>query len=79
MSYDLAQLLCGSEGTLAVVTAARLRLVPAPTDVAVALLAFTDAETAVAAVAELRAGLPELQREELIEGQTSQGRVASRK
>jgi FAD/FMN-containing dehydrogenase len=27
--YDLAALLCGSEGTLAVVTAARLRLVPA--------------------------------------------------
>ena len=36
--YDLAQLLCGSEGTLAVVTAARLRLVPAPTELAVALL-----------------------------------------
>ena len=28
--YDLPGLLCGSEGTLAVVTAARLRLVPAP-------------------------------------------------
>jgi FAD/FMN-containing dehydrogenase len=26
--YDLAGLLCGSEGTLAVVTRARLRLVP---------------------------------------------------
>ena len=28
--YDLAGLLCGSEGTLAVITAARLRLVPRP-------------------------------------------------
>ena len=29
--YDLSGLLCGSEGTLAVITAARLRLVPRPT------------------------------------------------
>ena len=28
--YDLAGLLCGSEGTLGIVTAARLRLVPVP-------------------------------------------------
>ena len=28
--YDLTQLLCGSEGTLGVITRARLRLVPAP-------------------------------------------------
>jgi FAD/FMN-containing dehydrogenase len=28
--YDLAQLLCGAEGTLGVVTAARVRLIPAP-------------------------------------------------
>ena len=38
--YDLAALLCGSEGTLAVVTAARLRLVPRARHVVVALLAF---------------------------------------
>ena len=36
--YDLSGLLCGSEGTLAVITAARLRLVPRPTHVVVALL-----------------------------------------
>ena len=38
--YDLPGLLCGSEGTLAVVTAARLRLVPAPSCRTVAVLAF---------------------------------------
>ena len=64
--YDLAQLLCGSEGTLAVVTAARLRLVPAPTEVAVALLAFDDVADAVASVADLRRRLPELQAAELV-------------
>ncbi len=64
--YDLAQLVCGSEGTLAVVTAARLRLVPAPTDVAVALLAFGDGADAVAGVADLRRRLPGLQAAELM-------------
>lgn len=66
--YDLAQLLCGSEGTLAVVTAARLRLVPAPTHVAVALLAFADVRAAVGSVAELRRRLPGLQAAELVTG-----------
>ena len=64
--YDLAQLVCGSEGTLAVVTAARLRLVPAPRDVAVALLAFAGVHDAVAAVAALRRRLPGLQAAELV-------------
>jgi FAD/FMN-containing dehydrogenase len=36
--YDLAQLLCGSEGTLAVITRLRLRLVPPTTHSAVALV-----------------------------------------
>src|SRR5690606_30773665 len=53
--YDLAGLLCGSEGTLGIVTEARLRLVPAHTDRAVALLAFTTAAEAVAALPVLRA------------------------
>ena len=37
--YDLKQLLCGAEGTLGVVTAARLKLFPLPASRAVALLA----------------------------------------
>ena len=52
--YDLAGLLCGSEGTLAVITAARLRLVPRPTHVVVALLAFDDVDAALDAVGDLR-------------------------
>jgi FAD/FMN-containing dehydrogenase len=52
--YDLAGLLCGSEGTLAVITAARLRLVSRPRATAVALLAFAEIEAAIDAVGELR-------------------------
>ena len=52
--YDLGGLLCGSEGTLAVVTAARLRLVPRPRHVVVALLAFDGVDDALAAVGALR-------------------------
>jgi FAD/FMN-containing dehydrogenase len=52
--YDLASLFCGSEGTLAIVTAARVRLVPRPEHTVVALLAFDDVEVALDAVGELR-------------------------
>ena len=52
--YDLPRWVCGSEGTLAVVTAARLRLLPEPTDRATALLAFADVAGAMAAAAVLR-------------------------
>ena len=45
--YDLAGLLCGSEGTLAVVTAARVRLVPRHSHRTVALVGFADVGTAV--------------------------------
>lgn len=45
--YDLAGLLCGSEGTLAVVTAARVRLVPRHSHRTVALVGFADLGTAV--------------------------------
>ncbi|HEV7523387.1 MAG TPA: FAD-binding oxidoreductase [Acidimicrobiia bacterium] len=52
--FDLGGLLCGSEGTLAVVTAARLRL-HAPTRLAVtALCAFDDVDAALDAVGTLR-------------------------
>ena len=47
--YDLAQLLAGSEGTLAVITAARLRLWPAE-PAAVTLLAGVDGIAAAAAL-----------------------------
>src|SRR4051812_3985058 len=52
--YDLGALLCGSEGTLAIVTAARLRLVPRSEHVVVALLAFDDVDDALDAVGQLR-------------------------
>jgi FAD/FMN-containing dehydrogenase len=63
--YDLAGLLCGSEGTLAVITAARLRLVPRPKHVVVALLAFDDVDAALDAVGGLRRALDCLQAVEL--------------
>jgi FAD/FMN-containing dehydrogenase len=55
--YDLAGLLCGSEGTLAVVTAARLKLVSPYAHTVVALLAFDDIDAAINAVGELRRAL----------------------
>jgi FAD/FMN-containing dehydrogenase len=63
--YDVSALLCGSEGTLAVVTAARLRLHPRPAFTVVALLAFDDIDAALDAVGELRRGLDCVQAVEL--------------
>ena len=59
--YDLGQLLAGSEGTLAVVTAARLRLVPALTRRTVVLLGFDALSDALPVVAAARASLPSLE------------------
>lgn len=49
--YDLVSLLCGSEGTLGVVTAAWLRLIPAP-PVALPVVAFYDSAAAGCAALE---------------------------
>jgi FAD/FMN-containing dehydrogenase len=65
--YDLAGLLCGSEGTLAVVTAARLRLVPRPAHTVAALLAFDDLDAAIEAVGTLRRQIDSLDAIELFE------------
>src|SRR5687767_2005038 len=52
--YDLAGLMAGSEGTLAVITRVRLRLVPLVAHRVVGVLGFADAGSAVAAAARLR-------------------------
>ena len=52
--YDLAGLLCGSEGTLGIVTRARLRLVPVPAHRVATLLAFESIDDAVASLPALR-------------------------
>jgi FAD/FMN-containing dehydrogenase len=66
--YDLAQLLCGSEGTLAVVTRARLRLVADEPQVVVALLALPGVGEAVSLAADLRDDVAEVRALELMEG-----------
>ncbi len=66
--YDLAQLLCGSEGTLGIVTAARLRLVPPPAHVVTALVAVASIESAVSLAGELRRALPDVLALELMTG-----------
>jgi len=66
--YDLAGLLCGSEGTLAVVTAARLALVPRYDARVVALCAFADVATAVSVTAAVRRRVDQLDAAELFLG-----------
>ncbi len=63
--YDLGGLLCGSEGTLGVVTAARVRLVPSNPERVTSILAFSSTTSAVDAASLLRRSLPELQSLEL--------------
>jgi FAD/FMN-containing dehydrogenase len=59
-------LLCGSEGTLAVLTAVRLRLVPWYRHTATALLSTAGLDEAVAVLTRLRAAVPHLDAVELI-------------
>ncbi|MEY2463025.1 MAG: hypothetical protein QOH64_1163 [Acidimicrobiaceae bacterium] len=63
--YHLPSLLCGSEGTLGVITAARLRLVAHYDERVVAMLGFGAVAHAVGAVGELRRALPSLEAAEL--------------
>ena len=63
--YHLASLLCGSEGTLGIVTAARLRLVTRYEQRVVALVAFDTLADAVGAVASWRSSLDCLEAAEL--------------
>lgn len=67
--YHWPSLLCGSEGTLAVVTRARLRLVPAFTEQALALLAFDSVAAAIDAVWHVRDRTPNLSAAELFLGE----------
>ena len=63
--YHLPGLLCGSEGTLGIVTAARMALVRRSAERVVALLAFDDAASAIEAASTLRRQLAALSAAEL--------------
>lgn len=64
--YDLGGLLCGSEGTLGVLTTIRVALVPLEPHRVVALCAFAQATDAVDAAAMWRRELPGLSAAELV-------------
>jgi FAD/FMN-containing dehydrogenase len=64
--YDLAGLLCGSEGTLGVITAVRLALVPPAADVAVALVGVDDLGAAAELAGAARRALPDLEAAEVV-------------
>jgi FAD/FMN-containing dehydrogenase len=67
--YNLPQLIIGSEGTLGVITAARLRLVPSLPRAVTALLAVPGTEAAVQLMCDLRARAASLQAVEVFYGE----------
>ena len=64
--YDLAGLLCGSEGTLGVVCRVRLALVPPPGDSVTALVGFGTITDAVRGVGLIRRRVPGLEAAEMV-------------
>lgn len=64
--YHLPSLLCGSEGTLGVVTAARLRLVPRYEQRVVALVGLRSMADAVALAGQLRRTVPDVEAVEFL-------------
>ncbi|MDW9682314.1 FAD-binding oxidoreductase [Sinorhizobium meliloti] len=69
--YDWKQLFIGAEGTLGIVTAAVLRLVPAPRHSVTALLSVADVETAIALYAKAQTEIGDaLSAFELISGES---------
>src|SRR5581483_4109247 len=64
--YDLTGLLCGSEGTLAVITAVLLRLVPGARSRATAVIGLPSLGAALEVVARLRRTVPELEAAEVV-------------
>lgn len=65
--YDLSGLMCGSEGTLGIVTAARLRLVPPAGPRITALFGVADAEAALVVFRAVRSVLPALEAAEFFD------------
>jgi FAD/FMN-containing dehydrogenase len=65
--HDLVDLMSASEGTLAVITEARLRLVPSWRHRATALMSVDDIVAAVAAASHVAASLPELEAVEFVD------------
>jgi len=53
VGYDLARLLTGSEGTLAVITKVRLRILPLPEDIVTLLVMFSSLEEAGSAASKI--------------------------
>ncbi|HAS09909.1 MAG TPA: FAD-binding oxidoreductase, partial [Acidimicrobiaceae bacterium] len=64
--YDLAGLLCGSEGTLGVVTRVRLALVPAAGPTVTSLIGLATVADAVSLIGHLRRAVPTLEAAELV-------------